>query len=125
MMHVVLKGQMLGLAALFPQRLKASRLMGEYKFQCAILEPVSWLWPSQLESRLMAKRPLQWLSWADVGIVGGINAGVGGGGPDAVVFTVVGRGVGDRLRVGSLIGLGGGGPLRGTRAPIGPEGPDV
>ena len=60
----------------------------------------------------------------DVGIVGDINAGVGGGGPDAVVFTVVGRGVGDRLRVGSLIGLGGGGPLRGTRAPVGPEGPD-
>ena len=65
MMHVVLKGPMFGLEALFSQRLKASRLMGEYKFQRAILEPVSWLWPSQLEPRLMAKRPLQWLSWAE------------------------------------------------------------
>ena len=60
-----------------------------------------------------------------VGIVGGMKAGVGGGGPDDVIVAEGRRGVGDRLRVGSLTGLGGGGPFSGPRRLVGPEGPEV
>ena len=59
------------------------------------------------------------------GIVGGIKAGVGGGGPEDVIVAEGRRGVGDRLRVGSLTGLGGGGPFSGPRRLEGPEGPEV
>jgi len=60
-----------------------------------------------------------------VGIVGGKKAGVGGGGPDDVMVAEGRIGVGDRLRVGSLTGLGGGGPFSGPRRLEGPEGPEV